>query len=242
MRIAKTPILSIIFLLTAWCAYSQKAQHGTKTYHTRSHYNYNATTVKGKKAKIICPIFTNSKYPYQGFGFKLGDPFALTYKFYFTKHFSIAADLGKASSGLYNRYYHEKFGEYVAKDTLSSNASLSFLTSKVKYDWVGELKVLYAIDATKIAAGLRFYVGLGVQSKNTKLQYDYLYSNGTLENQFGRFERSRFTLGQTTVAGIEYSYFHIPVSAFMEMELFTDVMTDPGWMRVQGGVGLRYVF
>jgi hypothetical protein len=34
----------------------------------------------------------------------------------------------------------------------------------------------------------------------------------------------------------------MPISAFMEMELYTDIKIDPGWEKVQGGVGLRYVF
>ena len=42
--------------------------------------------------------------------------------------------------------------------------------------------------------------------------------------------------------GIEYAYFNIPISAFMELEYFTDIQADPGWSRFEGGVGLRYVF
>jgi len=34
----------------------------------------------------------------------------------------------------------------------------------------------------------------------------------------------------------------LPVSAFMEIEVFTDILEDPGWSRFQGGVGLRFVF
>jgi hypothetical protein len=85
-------------------------------------------------------------------------------------------------------------------------------------------------------------VGLGLQARSTGLQYDYLYSGNGADNEFGRFEKHRITVGQTTVVGIEYSYFHMPIYAFMEMSLYTDIMLDPGWEKVQGGVGLRYVF
>jgi len=44
------------------------------------------------------------------------------------------------------------------------------------------------------------------------------------------------------VLGFEYSYFSLPISAFIEIEWFTDVLLDPGYQRFQGGVGLRYVF
>ena len=53
--------------------------------------SFSVPRVNANKARIMCPIFVNSRYPYQGIGFKLGDPFALTYKFYANKHFSFAA-------------------------------------------------------------------------------------------------------------------------------------------------------
>jgi hypothetical protein len=49
-------------------------------------------------------------------------------------------------------------------------------------------------------------------------------------------------MGPQIVGGIEYAYFQLPLSAFMEVEFFTDVQADPGWQRFEGGVGLRYIF
>src|SRR6187549_3295494 len=93
------------FILAAFCllsgvSYAQKARiyNGGKSMYTRERYN-SAARIRGAKAKTICPIFESSKYPYQGFGIKLGDPFAVTYKYYFNKRFAVAADIGKASSG-----------------------------------------------------------------------------------------------------------------------------------------------
>ncbi len=224
-------------------AYSQKTHHEShREDKTVSSKSRKGSKAKGSKAKISCPVFASNTYPYQGFGFKLGDPFALTYKLYISKHFGLAADLGKASSGLYSRYNHEKFADYVMPDTLSGGATLNYLTSKVKSDWIGEVKFLYAFNIKPVLQGLQIYVGLGVQAKNSSVQYSYLYSRGLSENEFGRFDRDRFTMGQTTIAGIEYSYFQIPISAFIEMEFYTDFMHDPGWQRFQGGIGMRYVF
>jgi hypothetical protein len=213
--------------------------------YTRERFNYNATKVRGNKAKIVCPVFDRSKYPYHGFGFKLGDPFAVTYKYYASKHFAFVADAGKPASGLYNRYFRERFEKYVVRDTFStSSASIQYLTHKVKTDLIVELKALYHIDATKISPGLQVYIGAGWEWRNTKLQYDYTYTGGTTSDpdEFGRFAKSRFTMGPQGVVGIEYAYFKIPVSAFMELEYFTDVQADPGWSRIEGGVGLRYIF
>lgn len=246
MRLKKILTVCILCLLCI-SAFAQrpKVHHGGKSMYTRERFNTNATRVRGAKAKIVCPIFEHSKYPYHGIGFKLGDPFALTYKFYATKNFAFAVDLGKPASSLYNRYFREKFDQYIIRDTFSTSESYILpITHRVKTDIVGDVKFLYHVDVTKISPGLQMYAGAGWQWKRTQLEYDYTYSLGGFNSldTFGRFERTRVTMGPQIVAGIEYSYFHFPISAFMELEYFTDIQVDPGWSRLEGGVGLRYIF
>lgn len=206
--------------------------------------SFRVPRVRGNKARIICPIFEESRYPYQGIGLKLGDPFALTYKFYANKHFSFAADFGKAASGLYNKYYREAFDTYLP-DTLSKDQSIQYLAHKAVTDWFLETKFLYQWDAEKISKGLQLYAGLGWQWRNTKLEYDYNFNDQTgnlNDGKFGKFSQQRFTYGPVIAVGFEYSYFSLPISAFIEVEVYTDALIDPGYQRFQGGVGLRYVF
>ena len=214
---------------------------------TRSRYHFSTPKVRGSKARIICPAFDNSKYPFHGLGFKLGDPFAITYKFYPNKRFSLAADFGMAASGLYNRYFREKFDQYIAEDTLTSSESTPhYLTHRVRSDLIGELKVLYHLDAKRTSDGLQGYAGVGWEWKRTHLQYDYQHDSGNSNtpqaDPFGTVEHNRVTMGPQFVLGIEYAYFSIPISAFMEVEYFADIQADPGWQRFEGGVGLRYIF
>ena len=242
MRISRILLVASIILVVFESANAQRSRKATK-----SRYNFSAPKVRGNKAKIICPTFDNSKYPFHGLGFKLGDPFALTYKYYPNKRFSIAADFGVAASGLYNRYFREKFNDYILDDTVSSGEpALHYLTHRVKSDLVGEVKFLYHLDAKKISDGLQGYAGIGWEWKRTHLHYDYEYVVGgntpPMEDPFGSFERKRVTMGPQFVLGIEYAYFQIPISAFMEVEYFTDIQADPGWQRFEGGVGLRYIF
>jgi hypothetical protein len=213
---------------------------------TKSHKSagYRIPKINGNKARIMCPIFEASQYPYQGIGIKLGDPFALTYKFYANKHFSFAADFGKAASGLYSRYYRDAFVTYLP-DTLNKDQSIKYLTHKVTSDWFLETKFLYQWDAEKISKGLQLYAGLGWQWRNTTITYDYNFddfSKNFSEGKFGKFTETRFTYGPVILVGFEYSYFSLPLSAFIEVELFTDALIDPGYQRFQGGVGIRYVF
>lgn len=220
---------------------SKPRQH-TRKAHTPERYDKSITKTSKSKSKIGLTK-GKSNYPFQGIGFKLGDPFALTYKYYIDESFAIVADVGKTSSGLYNRYYREKFGSYVFIDTVQDGVELQYLSHMVKSDLVGEVKFLWQIDAKKISPGLKMYIGLGPQIKSTGLEYLYLYKNNNNGiNETSTFKRKRITFGPQLTLGIEYAYFQIPISAFMELEFYNDLSIDPGWTRFEGGVGLRYVF
>ena len=242
MHFTKALIVIIFTALSLYAAAQSRttSSNSGKSMYTQKRFNYNAARVRGQKAKIVCPVFENSKYPYQGIGFKLGDPFAFTYKFYATKNFSLVADFGRPSSALYNRYFRDKFTEYLPGDTVT------YLSHKVKSDLIGELKFLYQFDAKKISPGLQVYVGAGWEWKSTNLEYSYTSESGSSGssglNEINNFDASRFTQGPQAIIGIEYAYFQLPISAFMEVEYFMDVQSDPGWSKVEGGVGLRYVF
>jgi hypothetical protein len=237
MRRLKITWLALALLLGAVHTFAQVKKSPKSS-------GYRVPHVTGSKARIMCPIFETSKYPYQGIGFKLGDPFALTYKFYPNKNFAFALDAGKAASGLYNHYYRAAFDTYLP-DTLSKDQSITYLAHKVTADWFLESKFLYQWDATKISKGLQLYAGIGWQWRNTTIEYDYNFNDRSLnqdDGKFGKFTENRFTYGPVAVLGFEYSYFSLPISAFIEVELYTDALIDPGYQRFQGGVGLRYVF
>ncbi|MBS1508878.1 MAG: hypothetical protein JSS79_19735 [Bacteroidetes bacterium] len=243
MRSQKTTFFVFFLLLTVGSAAVAQVKKSVRS------GKFSVPHVSHMKAKIVCPIFEESQYPYQGIGFKVGDPFALTYKFYPTKHWSFAVDGGKAASGLYNSYYRGLFNKYIP-DTLSTDpltkekSTMTYLVHKPINDWFLETKFLYQWDAEKISKGLMLYAGLGWQWRNTTLRYDYNYQQAGPfgENRFGHFTKNRFTYGAVAIVGFEYSYFSLPVSAFIEVEMFTDALVDPGYQRFQGGVGLRYVF
>ncbi|MCX8489765.1 MAG: hypothetical protein ORN54_01720, partial [Cyclobacteriaceae bacterium] len=121
----------------------------------------------------MCPVFEDSKYPYQGIGIKVGDPLALTYKFYSSKHFAFAIDGGKSASGLHNKYYRGLFenlkkdaiADVLKKDllidTIGNEQSARYLTHTISGDWFLEVKFLYQWDAEMISKGLQLYGGVG---------------------------------------------------------------------------------
>jgi hypothetical protein len=210
---------------------------------TSSHRGrYKQINISRAKAKVVCPIFEDSQYPYQGIGIKLGDPFALTYKFYASKRFTVAVDAGKASSGLYSKYHRDNFAGLAQPDTLTFDQGIEYLSHIVNKEWVLEGKLLYQHDASKVLKGLQWYIGGGWQWRNTDIQYEYLLDISFDETEINTFNEAYLTMGPTAVMGIEYSYFTMPISAFMEIEWYTDIIHDPGWQTLQGGVGLRFIF
>lgn len=221
---------------------AQQAVYNGRLKKSAKNRSLRAPSVSKGKARVICPIFHHSEYPYQGIGFKIGDPVAVAYKYYPNKNWSFAADFGKAASGLYSKYYRKAFSEEYVPDTLSGEQEIRYLSHLAKTDWFIETKFLYQWNAEKISPGLQLYAGLGWQWRSTRLEYDYIYEDGLFDNRLGKFQESRFTYGPVGVVGFEYSYFSLPISAFIEIEMFTDALLDPGYKRFQGGVGLRYVF
>jgi hypothetical protein len=235
MHFSKAHILVVIGCL--WMTQDVYCQ----TNNPRSRY---ATSAKSRpnKSSVVCPIFNEKLYPYQGIGIKLGDPFALTYKFYASKNLAFAIDAGKTASGLYNEYYRNAFIDYLP-DSLSDSESIQHLSQKITSNIFLEGKFLYQWDADEISNGLHLYAGAGWQWRNADVNYEYLYSDQLSGvSNTGMVAVNRFTYGPVLILGFEYAYFSIPISAFIEIEWFSDVALDPGYSRFQGGVGLRYVF
>lgn len=237
MLFSKTHILIVI-----GCLWITQVAYGQ----SKSNRNRNSaslrTNSRPNKASIICPIFNDKLYPYQGIGLKLGDPFALTYKFYASKSLAIAIDAGKTASGLYNEYYRNAFMDYMP-DSLTADETMQHLSHKITSNIFLEGKFLYQWDADAISNGLHLYAGAGWQWRNANIKYEYLYSEESTGISYtGTLTENRYTYGPVLILGFEYAYFSIPISAFIEIEWFSDVALDPGYSRFQGGVGLRYVF
>jgi hypothetical protein len=230
-------LLFLIMLVLTQPLYAQQ-----KSWLTKHKYSGSMRNMSGKGG-ALCPGQEPNAYPLHGIGIKFGDPTALTYKFYATRNIAVAFDGGMAASTLYTRYYRSKFDEYTNLITIDPNAQeFNYLGQNISRDLFGEVKVLYSMDAGKIAKGLRIYTGLGWQWRSTDISYGYLIIDNVSGNEINSIEVKRATNGPSLTIGIEYAYFEMPISAFMEMQIFYDTVIDPGWIRPQGGIGIRYIF
>lgn len=189
-----------------------------------------------RKMKVICPIFHPSEYPYQGIGAKIGDPFALTYKLYLTERFAISIDGGQSAKRLYSKFHRERFQEYPIFDF----DTLRYNNHVVERDWVISGRMLVHNPMDGILPGLDWYIGAGWQIRYLTIEYEYLLDLSPTRTDVGFDAVEETNAGPEVILGIEYAYFEIPVSAFFELNAFQSI--NGGWRRIQGGVGLRFVF
>jgi hypothetical protein len=233
MKSIVLPMVMLVFAIGHAAAQS-RTYNGKKLTPIRS---YNNPSLVREKAGTTVPLFDEAGYPYQGVGLKLGDPFAVTFKFYVSERIALVADFGRTASALYKTYYEGLFNNYFP-DPIDT---LSLTSHKVTADWVGELKLLYHIDANELTKGLKFYTGLGWQVRDTKLEYTYDVQEPAEPMELTSTRRHQ-TQGITAIGGIEYANFGAPIAVFIETVLYYDLSKDKGWTRLQGGVGIRYIF
>lgn len=229
-----------IFLLVGLCmlfftSFSQKRYSKSLT-QLYGKGNKPAHFKNNKKMKVICPGFTPSEYPYQGIGIKIGDPFAITYKLYATKWFAFSMDGGFASSGLYKSRYKALFATFPEADTLT------YVNHQVNKDVVFAVNVSFYNEGPKFLKGLDYYLSLGWQFRYVDLLYGFVDEVSVTEKVFGTFNKSTDYMGPEIGIGLEYSYFNLPISAFLEVNWMYDIVYEPTFIKFQGGIGLRYVF
>lgn len=228
--------LLIAFVLAFFPALSQKRYNKSLNQTFKSQLHKPPKFKMNKRMTVICPIFVPSEYPYQGIGIKLGDPFALTYKLYATKWLAFSVDGGIAAFGLYKDRYADLFYTLPEADTLT------YFNHEVKRDTHISAKISLYNEGPKFMKGLDYYLSLGWQMRYVDILYGFNDEVSVSENLFGSFQKNMDYMGPEVGIGVEYSYFNIPVSAFLEVNWMYDIMHQPGYLKFQGGIGLRYVF
>jgi len=240
---ARTKILLACFFLgfLSFLSFPAFSQHSEITRKNKKTKNYSSVKFrKNQKMAQICPIFHLSEYPYQGIGFKVGDPFTITYKFYATEHIAFGVDVGSAASGLYSNLFRDMF-----KDVESPpDSTFLYRGHKVLNQNVFAAQIFYYKEGPKAIKGLDIYFGIGWEIQFVDVRYDYLIVENSPPNNAKNgkdpITMSFQPMGPIGTFGLEYAYFSLPITVFLEGSLFYD--TQVSWRRFQGGIGIRYVF
>lgn len=176
-----------------------------------------------------------------GVGVRLGDPTGFTAKKYLRQGRAWEYILGRPAGWWYgDGYYRDRFrNKNLPGDTrfdrIRNYNALSF-----------QMRYLFHLDFPD-APGLQWYYGFGGQLRIST--FDYYYSTfvptGPGNSGFWRPEVQRgtaFGVGADGVLGMEYTFSEAPISVFLDLNLYLEILERPFFAAGQLGLGVRYNF
>lgn len=171
-------------------------------------------------------------------GIRIGEPLSITYKTYIDDRFSIEGMIGRAGANS-GQYYRRSFennrpgpGALYGSHSASSGFSLNF-RGAYNEDISSEFDI--------VEGALFAYGGAGLQLRSVKV--NYVYYNDLATTVVPQYEkRTNVDFGAEGFIGSEYFFEDLPMSVFAEVGLFLEILDRPGHLRLQGGIGARYLF
>ncbi|WP_186756083.1 hypothetical protein [Echinicola salinicaeni] len=173
----------------------------------------------------------------QSIGLRLGEPLSITYKTFIEEKISLEAMIGRGSSNS-SSYYRRVFdnnkpapGSFYVNH--SSGGGLS-LNGRVAYH--EDVTSEFDITEGKLLA----YGGAGLQLRSMSVEYAYYE---TPDASILRYEnRNNVDFGPEVFGGGEYYLEELPITVFAEIGLMMEIVDRPGHIKLQGGLGVRYLF
>ncbi|MFN3999642.1 hypothetical protein [Algoriphagus sp.] len=173
----------------------------------------------------------------RGVGIRLGEPLSLTYKDFIEDYLSFEIMLGGA--GVNGSDYYRKAFE---KNPPTSNSF--YQTHSASRGVSVNFRMALHEDITDVfeitQGSLLGYGGAGVQLRTTNVKYSY-FQNTPSNPSILREERTNLDIGPEIFAGAEYYFDNTPISVFVEVGMFLELI-DRINFKGQGGIGIRYLF
>jgi uncharacterized protein YraI len=222
---------------------SPAAEKKTTSNSTSSNNANNATKKSSNnKSKSNSGSASSAAYKW-GIGLRLGEPAGLTVKKYNSNNTAWEINLGRAArwGHHYGKDDFYKYSRYSNTNNYYYSGFVPGFTTalQVRYMWS---KPINGAD------GLSFYYGGGLQARFTPVKYRYYYYDGNdtdwwKDNRYYREDRvTDIDLGLDGVLGLEYMMKDLPLSFFLDMNLFVEIVDTPFIIYPQGGAGVRYNF
>lgn len=175
-------------------------------------------------------------------GARVGDPAGITFKKYFNRS-ALEVSVGSAKMlynsklayrGLYDFYINQTLG-YSGFETTVNEATVPM---------GGQINILFNKDISYTVPALQWYHGFGGQFRIQKASYDFRYKLPDDPNwHYVTGEKvTDVDLGANAIIGIEFRPASIPVSLFVDANLFMEFVDDPFVLWLQAGAGLRINF
>jgi uncharacterized protein YraI len=219
---------------------NNSSNSGNSSRNTSSNSNKNKSNTSSSRSKN-----SGSSAAYKwGIGLRLGEPAGISIKKYNSGNTAWEVNLGRASRWGHH-YDKDDFYKYSRFSNTNnyyySGYAPGFTTAlQVRYMWSKPING---------AEGLSFYYGGGLQARFTPVTYRYYYYDGSFENDWWKdsryYREDRVTdidLGLDGVLGLEYMMKDLPLSFFLDVNLFVEIVDTPFIIYPQGGAGVRYNF
>ncbi len=172
-----------------------------------------------------------------GLGFKLGDPTAVSAKFYLSDKFAFEVNVGGTpyhySNGYYHKYYNNHYydkypGWKYVPGTLNYGGSFCIQARALAHKDIN----------ADIDGKLQWYAGGGLQYRQRSFYADFWDNNGYYYYQR---RATDIDVGIDAIIGAEYTFDNAPISIFADVNLFMEV-SDQFYPWFQGGIGARFNF
>jgi hypothetical protein len=173
-------------------------------------------------------------------GFKMGDPYGLTLKYYFPKYVTIEVVGGSSFAGLNAKYLRNWF----LLDSLNdprNGVFLQYTSHEVNSIYALQSRIMFThpVHKTKFPE-LSYYIGAGLQYMVLDVTYYYTYEVPpdmfTVKSQDQTFHN----IGPEYILGTEYDFKGMRLSTFAEINLFAQDRLKPFDLRLMGGMGVRW--
>lgn len=172
-------------------------------------------------------------------GLRLGEPLSVTYKTYLNEQISLEGMIGRAgaNSGQYYRRSFDNNRPFPAAIYGGHSSSNGF-----SINFRGAYNEDISAEFDIVEGALFAYAGAGLQIRSVRV--NYVYTDGISSTLYVPLNETRTNIdfGPEGFVGAEYFFEDLPLSAFAEVGLFFELLDRPGNLRLQGGLGARYIF
>jgi len=193
---------------------------------------------KGETGCIPVKNYTIKKTA--GIGVRLGEPYGITYKNYFSKLVAFEVVGGGSSGGLNANYIRREFLEFEGYE------DNDYVAHDIDYIIAFQVRMMFQKNLTQYVDGLEWYAGLGAQFRYLAVTYTFRQPdpNGPTPDSFDLLqEQQKFqSWGPETFVGFEYPLVKNKLVTFAEATLFLDDFNNLENLRFMGGLGIRYHF
>jgi len=201
------------------------------------------------KRIVLLFLFTVSIAAYGqklGFGVRLGDPSGLTLKKYFSKN-ALEISVGRTYMFYGRGWYDHRFNDWYERQKYDYE-DFQYMDYHSSVPIGVQVHYLFNNSINKIGddaiTGLNWYYGFGGQLRFQNYTYDFKYKIHGDNNWY--YEKNKqvnnIDLGGDGVIGLEYTFDKAPLSIFLDITLFMEVVDDPFLFHFQSGLGCRYNF